>query len=163
RGHTRIPNAPSNPAITTIAAELRFVMSGVTAGATAGGSDGLMRNVDGTPAQLENARIKLANSETFPLNDQGSGNSVAPGWPYDNLGVQIALGTDWLASGSMNMSRELKCADDLNKTYYGKHFTDKQLVEMVTTNAAFAIGAKNSLGMLKPGYLGDIAIFNART
>lgn len=263
RGHTRIPNAPSNPAITTIAAELRFVMSGVTAGATAGGSDGLMRNVDGTPSQLENARIKLANSETFPLNDQGSGNNVAPGWPYatcaampanrdttttvagydgylphiaegidaighlettcqsdeandpthfllarqtgvihgigvdandiakfrptqtaliwsprsnidlygntaqvttyDNLGVQIALGTDWLASGSMNMSRELKCADDLNKTYYGKHFTDKQLWEMVTTNAAFAIGAKSSIGMLKPGYLGDIAIFNAST
>src|SRR5262249_6370653 len=45
--------------------------------------------------------------------------------------------------------------------YFNKHFTDKQLWQMVTTNAAFAIGAKNALGMLKPGYAGDVAIFDA--
>ncbi len=36
------------------------------------------------------------------------------------LGVSIALGTDWLPSGSMNMLRELRCADSLNTTYYGQ-------------------------------------------
>ena len=30
------------------------------------------------------------------------------------LGVNIALGTDWLPSGSMNLLRELACADSLN-------------------------------------------------
>ena len=80
---------------------------------------------------------------------------------YDNLGVQIALGTDWLPSGSMNMSRELRCADDYNTNYLGKHFTEKQLWQMVTQNSAFAIGAKDALGALKPGYAGDIAIFSA--
>src|SRR5207302_5230387 len=34
------------------------------------------------------------------------------------LGVLIALGTDWTPSGSMNMLRELRCADSLNRGYY---------------------------------------------
>jgi cytosine/adenosine deaminase-related metal-dependent hydrolase len=80
---------------------------------------------------------------------------------YDNLGVQIALGTDWLPSGSMNMSRELRCADDYNKNHLGNHFSERQLWQMVTQNAAFAIGAQSALGALKPGYAGDIAIFSA--
>ena len=33
------------------------------------------------------------------------------------LGVNIALGTDWMPSGSMNLLRELKCADSFNTTY----------------------------------------------
>ncbi|MBL8609952.1 MAG: thrombospondin type 3 repeat-containing protein [Myxococcales bacterium] len=32
---------------------------------------------------------------------------------------------------------------------------------MVTTNAAFAIGAQNVVGMLKTGYVADVAIYNA--
>jgi hypothetical protein len=260
-GHKKITtsSAPgSSGGKSTSVAELRFVMSGATTGATAGGQDGLLRNVDGSPAQLEGAKIKLVNSETFPLND----STPPAGWPvdtcggfsasrdtttivqkyrgylphisegvndvahlefacqsdpadpthdllakqtaiihgvaleaddmkklrdtqtslvwsprsnidlygntaevvaYDNLGVQIALGTDWLPSGSMNMSRELRCADELNKTYFGGHFTDEQLWKMVTMNGAFAIGAADVLGMLKPGYIGDVAIFNAKT
>ncbi|HVI01513.1 MAG TPA: thrombospondin type 3 repeat-containing protein, partial [Enhygromyxa sp.] len=36
---------------------------------------------------------------------------------------------------------------------------DKDLWEMATTNAAFAIGAEEGLGMIKPGYVADLAIF----
>lgn len=78
----------------------------------------------------------------------------------DRLGVPIALGTDWMPSGSMNLLRELHCADELNTSYYGGHFSDAGLWRMVTTNAAFAIGAGNAIGMLKPGYVADIAIFD---
>jgi len=258
RGHSKITTAGTGGQNAIRLAELRFVMSGSTAGATAGGSDGLMRNVDGPPAQIEDGvRMKVANSDTFPLGDSTPPNPMPPAscagysasrrkasaivnydgylphisegvdeaahfeflcqsdsvngaendllakqtavihgiglnpadiakyhpkqtalvWSprsnvdlygntapvvaYDHLGVQIALGTDWLPSGSMNMSRELRCADELNKTYFGKHFTDRQLFHMVTINAAFAIGAQNSLGSLKPGFVGDIAIFSA--
>ncbi len=87
--------------------------------------------------------------------------NTAPVVLYDNLGVQIALGTDWLASGSMNMARELRCAADLNDRHFGRHFTDQALWKMVTQNAAFAVGAKDTLGMLKPGYAGDVAVFSA--
>ena len=32
------------------------------------------------------------------------------------LGVRIALGTDWMPSGSMNLLRELRCADSSTRT-----------------------------------------------
>ncbi|AKU96518.1 BNR repeat domain protein [Labilithrix luteola] len=257
RGHTKIKTDGTAPAATVKAAELRFLMSGTTAAASAGGQPGLIRNLDSTAAQLEGLRFKIANSQTFPLKDSSATNfpptscasfdtgrdtqataqkfdgylphiaegideathleiacqSDAAGDPthnllirqtavihgvglraddikkfrdgqtalvwsprsnvdlygntaavvtYDNLGVQIALGTDWLPSGSMNMSRELKCADDLNKTYFGGHFTDKALWKMVTQNAAFAVGGQYVMGMLKPGFIGDIAVFSAK-
>src|SRR5690606_19128409 len=43
--------------------------------------------------------------------------------------------------------------------HFGDHFDDKQLWEMVTINAAFAIGAERGLGMIKRGYVADLAIF----
>jgi hypothetical protein len=39
------------------------------------------------------------------------------------FGVEIALGTDWMPTGSMNMLRELHCAAELNETYYDSYFT----------------------------------------
>ena len=76
-------------------------------------------------------------------------------------GVQIALGTDWTASGSMNMLRELACADELNRTYYGSFFSDRQLWEMATSTAAELTGTGEMLGSLKPGYVADVALFDA--
>ncbi|HSO32421.1 MAG TPA: thrombospondin type 3 repeat-containing protein [Labilithrix sp.] len=257
-GHKPLKTAGTAGANSIIAAELRFLLSGTTTTAGAGGKVGLIRDVDQSPAMLEGVKMKLVDSETFPLSDSTPPNPFppAPGatcsiyaagrrtaasianfdgflphisegvneaahleflcqsddadpthqllakqtaiihgigvnapdiaklhpaqtaliWSprsnidlygntasvvlYDNLGVQIALGTDWLPSGSMNMSRELKCADDLNKTYFGSHFTDRQLWQMVTQNAAFSIGAQNALGALKAGYAGDISVFS---
>jgi hypothetical protein len=78
----------------------------------------------------------------------------------DLLGVPLALGTDWVASGSMNMLRELRCADELNTNYYNKRFDDADLWKMVTTNAALATGSEDAIGLLKVGMVADIAIFN---
>ena len=78
---------------------------------------------------------------------------------YDNMGVKIALGTDWTASGSMNILRELKCADFLNTNYYNKHFSDYDLWMMATANVAEAFSIPNVLGSLKTGLVADIAIF----
>jgi hypothetical protein len=76
------------------------------------------------------------------------------------LGVRIALGTDWMVSGSMNMLRELACADYLNSTHYGGVFSDRQLFEMATVNGAHATGADDIIGQLKQGYFADITIFD---
>ena len=76
------------------------------------------------------------------------------------LGVEIALGTDWMPSGSMNLLRELKCADSLNTNYY-HHFTDVQLWQMVTTNAAAVTATDDVIGLLAAGKVADIAIFKA--
>ncbi len=67
------------------------------------------------------------------------------------LGVNVALGTDWLPSGSMNMARELACADSFNKTYLDGFFSDEDLWLMVTRNAARATHDDNKLGTLAKG------------
>jgi hypothetical protein len=79
------------------------------------------------------------------------------------LGVRIALGTDWIATGSMNLERELKCADSLNKTYFGGYFTDEQLWRMVTVDAARATATDDVIGDLSAGKVADITIFNGKT
>jgi cysteine-rich repeat protein len=76
------------------------------------------------------------------------------------LGILIALGTDWMPSGSMNMLRELRCADGLNKVYYDKFFSDRELWMMVTTNAAAATATDTVIGTLAPKLIADIAIFD---
>ncbi|WP_407738608.1 lamin tail domain-containing protein [Hyalangium sp.] len=82
---------------------------------------------------------------------------------YKKMGVTIALGTDWLASGSMNVLRELQCADFLNDTYYAHPFTDEQLWRMVTSSAADITDTQEKLGRLEAGKVADLAIFRLRS
>lgn len=76
-----------------------------------------------------------------------------------NANVTVAMGTDWLASGSMNMLRELACADSLNQKYFGNAYDDRGLYEMATKNGAIAIGFDSQIGTLEPGKVADIAIY----
>ncbi len=78
---------------------------------------------------------------------------------YATLGVNIALGTDWIVSGSMNMLRELQCVDQLNRDNFGGYFADSQIWLMATRNAARALGVDQVLGELKAGQIADIAVF----
>lgn len=75
-------------------------------------------------------------------------------------GVLVALGTDWMPTGSMNLLRELHCADFLNQTRLGKFFDDRALWLMVTANAATATATDDVIGVLAPGKVADIAIFD---
>lgn len=234
-----------------LAAELRFLMSGATSAASAGGEFGLIRNLD-LGGHTEFLPVPIADSDTFPLGDGQSAVQITNGCDYgsnrtrredlegpgaylphiaegvneaalnefrctvsgeddllapktavihavgirpeqaelmaedltkviwsprsnvvlygntapvtmlDTMGVALSLGTDWVASGSMNLLRELRCADELNRDYFDSYFSDRELWEMVTTNAALSTGSQDALGMLKVGYAADIAIFDAR-
>ena len=88
----------------------------------------------------------------------GDTASVVEAW---RMGVLVALGTDWLQSGSMNVLRELRCADSLNQNYYDHFFTDEQLWLMSTQNAALATATDDVIGVIKPGLRADLSIFNA--
>ena len=88
---------------------------------------------------------------------------TAPVTLYDTMGVTIALGTDWLPSGSMNMLRELNCADTLNQQYFDKTFSDEDLFNMVTANAAAATGFGSQIGSLVAGMVADVTVFDAST
>ena len=77
---------------------------------------------------------------------------------YKRLGVPVALGTDWVQSGSMNMLRELHCAAQFSERHWGGALTDKDLWQMATGDAARSLGLEASLGRLEPGLLGDVMI-----
>ncbi|MBX5483914.1 MAG: DUF4215 domain-containing protein [Myxococcaceae bacterium] len=78
---------------------------------------------------------------------------------FHRFGVDIALGTDWVQSGSMNILRELKCADSMNRIYFNKTLRDDELWAAVTSTAAKALGIDSRTGKLAVGMVADIAIF----
>ncbi|HEY1697846.1 MAG TPA: amidohydrolase family protein [Polyangiaceae bacterium] len=74
-------------------------------------------------------------------------------------GVPVSLGTDWLPTGSMNILRELACADTLNTKYFGGAFDDPSLVAMATQNAATAMGFGSQIGSITKGMAADLVVF----
>lgn len=81
---------------------------------------------------------------------------------YSRLGANIAMGTDWVLSGSMNLLRELKCADGLNAAQFDHVLTDAQLWRMVTAGGADATRTSSKVGRIEPGRFADLAIFRKR-
>jgi imidazolonepropionase-like amidohydrolase len=244
-GHAPLDTQGGASDATVLAAELRFVMSGATSAASAGGQPGLLRNVDS--GDLQGLSIPSVDSDTFPLDDaDGTQNAsgcnygsdptttqdidggaylphiaeginqyasnelvctgaaptdlvsantgivhavgaplalaqsiagaqakviwsprsnvvlygaTAPVTLFDALGIPIALGTDWLPSGSMNMLRELACAEYLDDNHYGDHFSDHDLWAMATQHGALVVGGEPAIGSLAVGSLADVAVF----
>ncbi|HEX8791175.1 MAG TPA: amidohydrolase family protein, partial [Polyangiaceae bacterium] len=87
--------------------------------------------------------------------------NTAPVTELKYAGVNIALGTDWLPSGSMNELRELACASEMNAHYFAKTFSDQELVEMATANAAKSVGFGTQIGTIAPGMVADLVVFAA--
>ena len=98
-----------------------------------------------------------------PRNDLRLYGMTAPVTLYDTLAVPIALGTVWTPTGSVQLQRELACADSYNTSYLAKHFNDAALWKMVTLNAALSAGFGSELGQLGAGRVADIAVFDARS
>jgi hypothetical protein len=80
---------------------------------------------------------------------------------YKTLGVNVALSTDWIYSGSMNMLRELSCAASYSRQYLNNRITDYDLWSMATGNAAKSFALQNKLGSIAIGQVADLAIFSA--
>ncbi|HSU41824.1 MAG TPA: amidohydrolase family protein, partial [Polyangiaceae bacterium] len=73
-------------------------------------------------------------------------------------GVEVALGTDWLLTGSMNLLRELACAKTWSDVYFDHALDDHALFMLATTAGARAVGAGDAIGRLAPGMLADVNI-----
>ena len=84
---------------------------------------------------------------------------TAPVTLFANSGVNIAISTDWTASGSMNLARELTCAAYLDDVHYGDYFSDRDLWEMATQNGADALKIDGVVGRLEAGLFADVAIY----
>ncbi|KAK9415339.1 putative Metal dependent amidohydrolase [Seiridium unicorne] len=74
-------------------------------------------------------------------------------------GINVALGTDWLPSGSATMSREATCAVSATQQGYKLTLEPKTVWEMMTINAAKAANFEEHIGSLAAGKLADIVVF----
>ncbi|WP_410791112.1 amidohydrolase family protein [Kribbella sp. C-35] len=73
-------------------------------------------------------------------------------------GVPIALGADWMPSGSPSLLHELKVARQVLEQTPGITVNAPDLVRMVTSGAAEIAGLADKIGTLAPGRAADLAI-----
>lgn len=129
---------------------------------TLGANSAIIHGVGLLPPDVANMaaeRIKLIWSPRSNVSLYGDTAQVPL---FKRLGVEVGLGTDWMPSGSMNMLRELACADALNKAHFGDALTDEDLWRMATVGSARALSVDvpGGIGQLIAGYTADIAIFS---
>ncbi|MEL6544559.1 MAG: thrombospondin type 3 repeat-containing protein [Myxococcota bacterium] len=74
-------------------------------------------------------------------------------------GIPFVLSTYFAPLGSRDLLSELQCADSYNTTYLGGTLSDFELWLAATWHPASAVGAGDQIGVLLPGFRGDIAIF----
>jgi cytosine/adenosine deaminase-related metal-dependent hydrolase len=83
-----------------------------------------------------------------------------------DLGMKVALGSDWSPTASKNLLNELKVAriwsDEAWKDDQHPGITDEQLVEMVTVTPAEILGWGSRLGSLEPGKLADLFVVSGK-
>ncbi|EPE34765.1 Metallo-dependent hydrolase [Glarea lozoyensis ATCC 20868] len=77
-----------------------------------------------------------------------------------DAGITVALGTDWLPSGSATMGREAVCGRDVTQKDYDIGIAPQDIWEMMTINAAKVAGFEHQLGSLDVGKLADIVVFS---
>jgi 5-methylthioadenosine/S-adenosylhomocysteine deaminase len=73
-------------------------------------------------------------------------------------GINVALAPDWSIGGSQNLLDELRFADRVDDGVWGNAIAPRALVQMVTTNAARALGLGGVLGALAPGMKADVMV-----
>ena len=76
-------------------------------------------------------------------------------------GINVTIGTDSSATGSVNMLAEIKYDRNLYRSLYGEDLSARRLFEMVTSNAARALWMQDRIGTLDEGKLGDIMVLRA--
>ncbi|QRN96105.1 lamin tail domain-containing protein [Archangium violaceum] len=123
------------------------------------GRTAVIQGIGLTAAEIGKMAERGASLVWSPRSNVSLYGDTAMVTAYKQMGVNIALGTDWLQSGSMNILRELRCADYLNQVHYSKTFTDEQLWRMATASAADATDTGEKLGRIAPGKVADLAIF----
>jgi len=157
------PNAPHVSEGVDVEARNEFLC--LTDAGIAGGKDvidentAIIHGVGLTPFDVAVMGERGASLIWSPRSNISLYGETAPVALMKRMGINIALGTDWIPSGSINMSRELRCAIDLNDNNFGGVFTREDLWRMVTINAARALHADEAIGSLQVGRRADLAVF----
>jgi len=75
-----------------------------------------------------------------------------------SAGVNVALAPDWTESGSPHLLDEMKFAMSVSDSSWAGLLTPQTLTEMVTRNAADALGSANRIGRIAAGYVADLMV-----
>jgi 5-methylthioadenosine/S-adenosylhomocysteine deaminase len=110
-------------------------------------------------AELRDAGAKLVWSPQSNLRLYGETTRAADAL---ELGLPMGLGADWLPSGSTSLLAEIKVARRTITLQRGRPPTAKQLVDMVTRDAAMIAGLDEKLGRLAVGRPADLVVFERR-
>jgi cytosine/adenosine deaminase-related metal-dependent hydrolase len=130
------------------------------------------RTLLGHGVHVTNKELRLLCESTasvvhLPSANLYLGSGVAPVPSFLLAGIPVALGTDNAnCNDSVNMFREMTLCTLLHKGVQqdAGAVTAQQVMAMATCGAAAAIGAKDTLGMIKPGMRADIVLVDtART
>ncbi len=77
-------------------------------------------------------------------------------------GINVCLGTDSTATGSVNILEEIRFADKIYKKMYGEKLDPKILLEMVTVNPAKAFRLEKDIGSIEEGKKADLLLVSSR-
>jgi 5-methylthioadenosine/S-adenosylhomocysteine deaminase len=79
-----------------------------------------------------------------------------------DAGVNVSIGTDSTATGSVNLLEEVRYDRDVYRSMYGEDLPAKTLVNMVTVNPARAFRMQKETGSIAEGKLADVMVVRQR-
>jgi cytosine/adenosine deaminase-related metal-dependent hydrolase len=77
-------------------------------------------------------------------------------------GINLCIGTDSTATGSVNLLEEIRFARYVYRRMYGERLDAKTLVDMVTINPAKAFRMEDKIGSLEEGKYADLLFLRPR-
>jgi 5-methylthioadenosine/S-adenosylhomocysteine deaminase len=73
-------------------------------------------------------------------------------------GINVALGTDTTATGSLNLLEEMRFGRETFRNMYGEELAAKSIANMVTVNPARAFRIHKETGSIAEGKLADLLV-----
>lgn len=107
---------------------------------------------------LKENRVTVAHC---PRSNARLKNGIAPVAKMQREGVVFGLGTDSLAScDDLDLLGEARFADGLHRVAAdAPHLNAREMVSLITIEAARALGLSDSIGSIEPGKRADLAVF----
>jgi hypothetical protein len=108
-------------------------------------------------SEMASVGAKMVWSPTSNLLLYGNTSDVKAAWEE---GVCVALSPDWSPSGTKNVLGELKIADAWNSYILNGFFSEYNLTQMVTVNAAIVAGWEDFVGRIRVGLHADLLVID---
>jgi 5-methylthioadenosine/S-adenosylhomocysteine deaminase len=107
---------------------------------------------------IEDTRRAGAHLAWCPASNMFMFNVTCKIRKFLKAGVNVSLGTDSAASGSINLLEEMKFARRTYRALYGEDLNPREIFKMVTSNPAKALRMSAKVGDVAPGMLADLLV-----